>query len=89
MGLRAVEYSHKLLVLRNGTNGARGTWFAVQLPRFMSRFFWGWRVQGEAVMALGPCPVAFLAMAGVNTVQNFRGRINSTVTDNTLPFCPA
>jgi len=35
-------------------------------------------------MALGLCLVAFLAMAGVNTVLNFRGRINSTVTDNTL-----
>ena len=40
-------------------------------------------------MALGLCLVAFLAMAGVNTAQNFCGRINSTVTDNTLPFCPA
>ena len=44
--------------------------------------------QGKAVMALGPCLVAFLAMAGVNTVQNFRGRINSTVTDNTPAVLP-
>src|SRR5215210_7291836 len=40
------------------------------------------------MMALGLCLVALLATAGVSAAQDFRGRLNGTVTDNTGAVLP-
>ena len=40
------------------------------------------------IAALGLCLVALLATAGVTAAQDFRGRINGTVTDNTGAVLP-
>ena len=40
------------------------------------------------IAALGLCLVALLATAGVSAAQDFRGRINGTVSDNTGAVLP-